>query len=253
MARTFTQKILTLGAGLVFLCSVVACGGRGSVPATPATTGAGSARDAVRNEGGGSTTTTTTTYQRLQPLTFYTDGSMLSFLDTPVTVPTALSPLNTAPLAMLQLTYPITCAPPSGVVSASADRRTAVAASPTAPPTPSPTNLPVSSCLIVAYTYGGTTAIPVSAYGSIDGGNLIFNPLSPGPTYTLGTLYGFYIAYATSVTTTSDPCSDKHDHGHHYGNGDDRNEHDSGNHKDCGYHTGDGHNHHGGDDDGGSD
>jgi len=240
VAHTLPRTILTLGAGLTLLCSIVACGGRGAVPPAPGTNGAlaqppslsaPSAPDAPKSA---DTTVVATTYDRIGPLAFTTDGTNLTFT-TPITIPQVFTPLVTGPLVVQPLTIPLTCAPPGGVVSAGTERRSALAT------TAAASTSTVTPCLIAAYTYGSADAIPVSGYATTDGTNLTFTPLSPGPTYAAGTRYAFFIDYATNPATP-DPCAGKTDNGNHYGNDDTRNQQDDGEHKDCGYHTGEGQN-----------
>lgn len=197
---------------------------------------------------GGGTTITVTTYQNIRPLALYAGGGVIDFLVSPVTTAGAFVPLTTGTQATDQYVVPLTCSATQPVAPADASRRSAAAtASATPPPTPTPTNLPVSNCVIVAYA-NGANPVPVTGFGSIDGTNLIFAAKSPGLTYTIGVTYTFYVAIPTTTTVVVSPspgpsatpsCSAKKDNGKHNGNDDTRNEDDHGNHKDCGYHTGD--------------
>ena len=258
MARPLTHQALTLFAGLALIGTVVACGGRGSVPATPGMIGSngiaapsGSDKTTaavstpVPTPGGG------TTYQNIRPLVLYATSGVIDFLVTPVSVAGTFSPDATGPQATHQFTVTMPCSVNQPVI-ALGDRHTAlVTASPTPPPTPTPTNLPPSNCVIVAYANGGTTAMQVTGPALIDGNNLIFPATSPGLTYAFGTSYTFYVAIANIVATPTpaptpscnpDGRGDKHDdsvrtaegRGHH-GDGDDEHQ--------CGHHE----HHHGGD------
>ena len=246
MARPLTRQALTLFAGLALIASVVACGGGGTVPAGSGT-GAGSATSPTKtgakakadDDSGPAGGATTTTYQNIKPLAMYASGTEIDFLTVPVTLPTLFVPQSDVTASTNEFDVPMTCSAfqtPSPVGGAGA-RRSADAASATPPPTPQPTGLPVSNCVIVVYANGVPAA--VTGFASIDGNDLDFPATSPGLTYAAGTTYAFYVAIATTtVVPPTDNCANKTDNGNHYGNDDTRNQQDDGKHKDCGYHTG---------------
>ncbi len=207
MARQLTRQALTLIAGLVLIGSVVACGGGGSAPIVPSAGGAvggasapGPSVSSASGARAAAAAATTFTYTNILPLTFYSAGGVIDFLTTAVTSATILQPLNTGVLTAQQLVLPMNCAAPAGgVATLSADKRSAVAASATPPPTPAPVLTP-TNCLIVAYANGGTTAIPVTGNAGYDGNNLVFPAETTGLTYQLGTNYTFYVAIAAAST-----------------------------------------------------
>ena len=200
MTRPFSRLAVAVFASLSLIGSVVACSGGGSVPPAPGSGASGSAGNPVL-AAAAATPGGTFAYQNIRPLVLYSGSGLIDFLVTSVTTAGTFQPPGTGPLATQEFDITMPCSASQSVAATSSERHTAaVTASATPPPTPQPTNLPVSNCLIVAYANGGTTAIPVTGFASINGNDLIFAPTSPGLTYTLGVTYTFYVAIATPAT-----------------------------------------------------